>query len=224
MRRGASGGWTGSGRKGPGNSSWKQHGSARDSNLQGEYDPHSIGEETELDEVDELEDGLLLESYPGETDDNEEAEEEFVEQATTDRPDESARVDQDRLLKQQWQRKKLDVGSLDPKKQSLVFQQMEVDYYIGDQKPGYPGPPSGKVPIVRMYGVTQEGHSVLCHTRGYVPYFYMEMPKNYDAVPHLESYRAALNVCACVRVCTYPNDDTRLLFTFPPSSALHGTE
>lgn len=63
----------------------------------------------------------------------------------------------------------------------LAFQQMDADYYIGTQKPGYPGPSSGSVPIVRLYGVTAEGHSVMAHVRGYQPYFYIELPDGFNA-------------------------------------------
>lgn len=170
--------------------------STEEDTLHDNYDDDSqvlIGEEADLDEVEELEEGLELESQGVHDDD----EDEFIddEEILTGAPDETARVGQDKLLKMQWPRKSFDSSAFDPAKESLVFLQMEADYYIGDQKPGYPGPVSGKVPIVRMYGVTRDGHSVLCHTRGYIPYFYLEMPKNFNAIPHLENYREVLNVC-----------------------------
>ncbi|KAG2387610.1 hypothetical protein C9374_001204 [Naegleria lovaniensis] len=63
---------------------------------------------------------------------------------------------------------------------SLAFQQMDADYTLGEQKPGYPGPTNGNVPIVRLYGVTEEGYSVTCHVRGYTPYFYIDQPDNFN--------------------------------------------
>ena len=36
-----------------------------------------------------------------------------------------------------------------------------------------PGCTTGLVPIIRMYGVTQEGNSVLAHIHGFAPYFYV---------------------------------------------------
>jgi hypothetical protein len=33
----------------------------------------------------------------------------------------------------------------------------------------------GTVPIMRLYGVTQEGHSVIAHVHGYDPYFYVQV-------------------------------------------------
>ena len=34
---------------------------------------------------------------------------------------------------------------------------------------------SGSVPIMRLYGVTAEGHSVIAHVHGYEPYFYVQV-------------------------------------------------
>ncbi|XP_060084003.1 DNA polymerase delta catalytic subunit-like [Ylistrum balloti] len=62
---------------------------------------------------------------------------------------------------------------LNPKKDSMTFQQMDVDYYIGKHMAGMPGSTSGPVPIIRMYGVTMEGHSVLAHIHGFAPYFFV---------------------------------------------------
>lgn len=33
----------------------------------------------------------------------------------------------------------------------------------------------GSVPMMRLYGVTQEGHSVVAHIHGYEPYFYVQV-------------------------------------------------
>lgn len=42
-----------------------------------------------------------------------------------------------------------------------------------------PGMRTGTVPIVRMFGVTDGGHSVLCHVHGFLPYFYVEAPAGF---------------------------------------------
>lgn len=39
--------------------------------------------------------------------------------------------------------------------------------------PGMPGATSGPVPVVRMFGVTMEGNSVLAHIHGFAPYFFV---------------------------------------------------
>lgn len=38
---------------------------------------------------------------------------------------------------------------------------------------GMPGATKGPTPIVRMFGITMEGNSVLAHIHGYTPYFYV---------------------------------------------------
>lgn len=63
---------------------------------------------------------------------------------------------------------------------SIVFQQLEVDNYIGTPLQGMPGSKVGPVPIVQMYGVTMEGNSILCHIHGFVPYFYVPAPPGFQ--------------------------------------------
>lgn len=58
----------------------------------------------------------------------------------------------------------------------IVFQQLEIDYYVGPAIPGMPGAQKGSVPIVRMFGVTMEGNSVCAHVHGFSPYFYIAAP------------------------------------------------
>lgn len=41
---------------------------------------------------------------------------------------------------------------------------------------GMPGQSQGKVPIIRMFGVTDSGNSVCCHIHGFAPYFYVPAP------------------------------------------------
>ena len=63
--------------------------------------------------------------------------------------------------------------------ENLVFQQLEVDTYIGQPLKGMPGSQIGSVPILRMYGVTDGGHSVMTHIHGYAPYLYVAAPPNF---------------------------------------------
>ncbi|KAF3846592.1 hypothetical protein F7725_003670 [Dissostichus mawsoni] len=67
-------------------------------------------------------------------------------------------------------------ASLDPSSESLVFQQIDLDYYLGATVAGMPGQSQGKVPIIRMFGVTDSGNSVCCHVHGFAPYFYVPAP------------------------------------------------
>lgn len=69
--------------------------------------------------------------------------------------------------------------NMDPKKDILVFQQLDIDHYNGQPIHGMPGSQLGPVPIMRMYGVTMEGNSVCCHVHGFTPYFYVTVPLNF---------------------------------------------
>lgn len=80
----------------------------------------------------------------------------------------------------------------DPAAHSLEFQQLDLDHYLGEPLPGMPGMSHGPIPIVRMFGVTDDGHSVLCHVHGFLPYFYIEAPPNFRK-EHCWSFREALN-------------------------------
>lgn len=71
------------------------------------------------------------------------------------------------------------VGNIDPKASTLIFQELELDHYIGAPYGGMPGAQSGQVPIMRMFGVTKEGCSVCCHIHGFTPYFYMSLPNTF---------------------------------------------
>lgn len=44
---------------------------------------------------------------------------------------------------------------------------------------GMPGAQTGPVPVIRMYGVTMQGHSVLAHIHGFHPYFFVPAPANF---------------------------------------------
>ncbi|KAA0187837.1 hypothetical protein HAZT_HAZT007116 [Hyalella azteca] len=76
-------------------------------------------------------------------------------------------------------------------KESLVFQQLEIDHYIGNARKDMPGQQAGRVPIMRMFGVTDNGNSVCCHVHGFSPYFYVKCPpifKEQHLAPFKVSY------------------------------------
>ncbi|KAJ6819957.1 putative DNA polymerase delta catalytic subunit [Iris pallida] len=60
--------------------------------------------------------------------------------------------------------------------QSIVFQQLEIDYVIGDSHRELLPNSSGPAAILRIFGVTKEGHSVCCLVHGFEPYFYISCP------------------------------------------------
>lgn len=39
--------------------------------------------------------------------------------------------------------------------------------------------PEEIVPVIRVYGVTEEGHSVFAHIHGFIPYFYIPAPAGF---------------------------------------------
>ncbi|KAJ2821266.1 DNA-directed DNA polymerase delta, partial [Coemansia erecta] len=68
-----------------------------------------------------------------------------------------------------WPRRKAPV--LDPQSTKLVFQQMEIDEeYV----------PSTNSVAARLFGVTEEGHSVVCFVQGFFPYFYCPAPSGFN--------------------------------------------
>ena len=68
-----------------------------------------------------------------------------------------------------WERPPL--APLDAAQHSVVFQQIDVEECQL----------SHAVPEIRMYGATQEGHPVLVHVHGFLPYFYVHAPRGFFA-------------------------------------------
>ncbi|KAL4658284.1 DNA polymerase delta catalytic subunit [Arapaima gigas] len=81
---------------------------------------------------------------------------------------------------------------LEPTTDHLVFQQIELDYYLGSPVAGMPGQSQGSVPIIRMFGVTDNGNSVCCHVHGFAPYFYTPAPSGFTSA-HLSDFQKELN-------------------------------
>lgn len=79
-----------------------------------------------------------------------------------------------------------------PQQQSFVFQQIEIDHYIGYPMQGMPGQQAGRVPVMRMFGVNDAGNSVCCHVHGFSPYFYVTCPVTFKD-SHLADFKNALN-------------------------------
>ncbi|XP_024377944.1 DNA polymerase delta catalytic subunit isoform X2 [Physcomitrium patens] len=81
------------------------------------------------------------------------------------------------------------ISSLNTQKSSIVFQQLEIDYIIGESHKELCPYRSGPAAVLRMFGVTQEGNSVCCNVHGFEPYFYISCVDGIgpDDVPKLRS-------------------------------------
>lgn len=71
-------------------------------------------------------------------------------------------------------------------KEDLLFQWFDIDLTSGQPLSSNPaggdivGSTEGPVPVIRLYGVTQDGFSVLAHVHGFTPYFYVSLPAGAD--------------------------------------------
>ncbi|KAJ2865343.1 DNA-directed DNA polymerase delta [Coemansia aciculifera] len=72
---------------------------------------------------------------------------------------------------------------LDPQTTNLVFQQMEIDQEHN---------PSRNAVASRLFGVTEDGHSVVCYVQGFFPYFYCPAPDGFKE-EHVPQVIAELN-------------------------------
>merc|ERR550539_2218388 len=92
--------------------------------------------------------------------------------------------------RKKWQRP--DPPQIDPLNEKFIFQQIDIDSYIGKPLVGMPGASSGPVPVMRMFGVTEKGNSVCCHVHGFHPYMYVQAPLGFKR-ENLHDFRTALN-------------------------------
>ncbi|XP_042018724.1 DNA polymerase delta catalytic subunit-like [Salvia splendens] len=82
----------------------------------------------------------------------------------------------DRLVK--WKRPPLS-DAYQSQSRNIVFQQLEIDYIIGDSNRELLPSSTGPAAIIRIFGVTEEGHSVCCNVHGFEPYFYISCPPGF---------------------------------------------
>ncbi|KAG0326563.1 DNA-directed DNA polymerase delta [Dissophora globulifera] len=75
-------------------------------------------------------------------------------------------------------------NKINPKTDALVFQQIEADEYMDPEK---------HVPVVRFYGITEIGNSVICHVTGFLPYFYVPAPVGFK-IENIPALKSALEV------------------------------
>ncbi|XP_066943072.1 DNA polymerase delta catalytic subunit [Macrobrachium rosenbergii] len=99
-------------------------------------------------------------------------------------------VDDDRDIDPSWERPPLP--TMNTKEESLIFQQIEIDHYIGSPVAGMPGQQIGRVPVMRMFGVNDAGNTICCHVHGFSPYFYVTCPVTFKE-SHLPIFKRTLN-------------------------------
>ncbi|KAG8719881.1 DNA-directed DNA polymerase delta [Ceratobasidium sp. 394] len=67
-----------------------------------------------------------------------------------------------------WPRPELK--KFDPETRNIVFQQIDIEEF-----------PDSSGTVIRLFGVTEEGHSVLAHVTDFLPYFYIATPRGFDS-------------------------------------------
>jgi len=93
-----------------------------------------------------------------------------------------------------WPRKSVD-ADFNPKKDSIIFQQLEVKYSMEKVDPQvmaqkFSGTKESNVPVIQMYGCTQDGLSVCLSIHGVLPYIYVPVP-----VPKVKEGMALQDLC-----------------------------
>jgi len=76
---------------------------------------------------------------------------------------------------ERWQRKPVQPMS----GATFSFMQVDIDYYTDAPDTRFAARDTKqdtRVPVLRMYGVTEHGNSVLAHIHGFLPYFYVQCP------------------------------------------------
>lgn len=71
--------------------------------------------------------------------------------------------------------------------------------FSGKHMPKMPGASSGPVPIVRMFGVTEDGNSVLAHIHGFAPYFFVPAQTGFKA-ESCNAFRVFNNCCIAINI------------------------
>eukprot|EP00452_MALV-II_sp_L67-6_P000218 gene218-46_t len=110
-------------------------------------------------------------------------------------------VDPNKIDYKQWLRKPVPrdylTRPLGPENEmrSLTFMQVELDDYPAAPHPDFctaQQKENSEAPVLRIYGITAEGHSVVAHIHGFTPYFYCPVANCDDAVKFQDSLEAAL--------------------------------
>ncbi|CAF1084651.1 unnamed protein product [Adineta steineri] len=87
-----------------------------------------------------------------------------------------------------------DIPPINSATDKLVFQQIDLDTYTDTDGTPHILDKSrphvrGHNTVIRLYGVTDEGYSVMAHLHGYIPYFYVNMPSDSFTTADCERYK-----------------------------------
>ncbi|VDB88666.1 unnamed protein product [Peniophora sp. CBMAI 1063] len=76
-----------------------------------------------------------------------------------------------------------ELAPINEDRDSITFQQIDIEEAVDAQRGGI---------NLRMYGVTEGGHSVMMHVLGFQPYFYVPVPRGFDN-SDIEPFKTYLN-------------------------------
>ena len=97
-------------------------------------------------------------------------------------------------FEREWRRPPLP--TLDPATDSITFQQIEADYSVHNVPTDFArGSTESKAAVIRLFGVTRAGNSVVAHVHGFRPYFYVRAPPGFgqaDVAPFQQALAAKL--------------------------------
>lgn len=74
----------------------------------------------------------------------------------------------------------------------VTFQMLDCTQTKGSPYPGVSSVLHQELPIIRLYGVTQEGHTVLVHCYNFEPYLWIEAPRNWLPI-HCQTLMKEIN-------------------------------
>eukprot|EP00127_Corallochytrium_limacisporum_P004473 Clim_evm27s164 gene=Clim_evmTU27s164 len=102
----------------------------------------------------------------------------------------------DAIFESRDEQKRKVAPALDTEKDSLIFQQIDIDLTSLEPISNLSAVPRASVnTVITLYGVTESGHSVAMHVHGFLPYFYFTAPPAFS-VSDCETVKVGLNNAA----------------------------
>ena len=101
-----------------------------------------------------------------------------------------------------------DIPSINPSTDKLVFQQIDLDTYTNSESTPNILDKSrphirGHNTVIRLYGVTDEGYSVMAHLHGYIPYFYASLPSDTFSAADCERFKVKFCFLLKIKNCFF---------------------